>query len=73
MPNVIDLINKTDYDAKISDIESKCCTASDCNKFKNNLLDEKIKSKKVLNESRTSKFINNYDLDKKMLPLAKKA
>ena len=41
IPDVSNLIKKTDYDAKISDIESKNFTTSDRNKFTNNVLDAK--------------------------------
>ena len=33
MPNVSDLVNKPDYDAKISEMENKYFTTSDYNKF----------------------------------------
>ena len=44
--NVNDLVKKVDYNEKIKDIESKYLTASDYNKFSNNILDAKITKKK---------------------------
>ena len=40
VPNVSDLVKKAEYNAKISDVEIKCYTASDYNKFTSNTLDE---------------------------------
>ena len=51
MLNVSELVKETNYDAKILHIESKCFSTSDCNKFANNILDTKIKNKKLINES----------------------
>ena len=36
---------RTDYDAKITDIEGKYFTTADCNKFMNDIMDAKIKQK----------------------------
>ena len=41
--NVGGLVKKTDYDAKIKDIERKYFTTADYNKFTNGKLDVKIK------------------------------
>ena len=38
-----DLVKKTDYDLKISDIEDKYFTISDYNKFTNEIVDAKMK------------------------------
>ena len=46
-----DLVNKTNYDAKISDTEAKYFTTSDYNKFMNEMLDKKIKEKKLVDKS----------------------
>ena len=43
IPDVNDLVNKKDDDAKISGIEGKYFTTSDYNKFTSNILDAKIK------------------------------
>ena len=40
---VSDLVKKTDYDLKISDIEDKYFTISDYNKFTNEIVDAKMK------------------------------
>ena len=39
IPSVGNLVKKTDYDAKIKDIEEKYLTAADCNKFTIKLLE----------------------------------
>ena len=62
---------KTDYDAKISDIEAKYFTTSDYNKFTNKILDKKIKE--LVEKSDILGFIDNCDLDKKIGTLAAKA
>ena len=63
--SITGLVKKTVYNTKISDIEFKYLITSDYNKFMSNILDTKIKEKKLVNESNTSIFINNSDLDKK--------
>ena len=40
--NVINLINKINYDAKISDIENKYITTADYNKFTKNVNAERV-------------------------------
>ena len=47
-------------------------TSFDYNKFTNNILDAKIK-KNLVNETNTSGFINNSDLDKKIATINEKA
>ena len=39
-------MNKTDYDAKILEIEEKYFTTADYNKFTSDILDAKMKKKK---------------------------
>ena len=41
-PNVINLLTRINYDAKISEIDSKYFTTADYNKFTSQTLDEKI-------------------------------
>ena len=41
-PNVINLLKRINYDAKISEIYSKYFTTADYNKFTSQTLDEKI-------------------------------
>ena len=45
---VSDLVKKTDYDLKISDIEDKYFTISDYNKFTNEIVDAKMKKQKIV-------------------------
>ena len=45
IPNVSTLIKKTDYDAKISDIEEKYFTTSECHKLTNHIVDARITKK----------------------------
>ena len=42
IPSVTDLVKKTDYDAKISEIENKYFTTSDYNKLTNAILNANI-------------------------------
>ena len=39
--DVSELVKKTDYDAKIKDIEGKCFTSADYHRFRSDILDEK--------------------------------
>ena len=66
-------MKKADINAKILDNEWKYFTTSDYNKFTNDILDEKIKNKEIVNESGVSRFTNNSDLDKKIATLTTKA
>ena len=68
IPNASDLVKKTDYDAKILDIESKYY-----NKFTNEIIIAKIKGKELVDKYDISRFIDNSDLGKKIATLAKKA
>ena len=43
IPNVIDLVKKTNLDEKLSDIETKYFTTSDYNKFEGEIFNAKIK------------------------------
>ena len=45
IPIVNGLVKKTDYDAKIKNIEGKYLTTVDYNKFTSDILDVKIKQK----------------------------
>ena len=58
---------------KISDIEKKYYTIFGYNNFTHDILDAKIKAKKLVNKFNTSWFINNTDLDEKIKTLATKA
>ena len=48
IPDVSGLVKKTDYDAKISDIEKKYFTTSDYKKLTKEILDAIIKEKKLV-------------------------
>ena len=58
IPKVGDLVKKTNYDAKISDMEAKYFTTSDIKKFKNEILDKKVKEKELVDKSDIYRFIN---------------
>ena len=49
--NVSDLVKKADYYAEIKDVKEKVFTASDYDKFMNNILDVEITGKRLVNES----------------------
>ena len=63
IPNVNDLAKKANYDRKISEMEDKCFSTSEYNKFTNNILDTKVTQKKLINES---------DLNEKIITFATK-
>ena len=70
------LVNKTDYDAKILEIEEKYFTTADYNKFTSDILDAKMKKKKkkeLENTLHISNVIINSFLNTKLAPLATKA
>ena len=46
IPDLSGLVRKTDYDAKISEIEGKYFTTSSYNKLTSNIVDVKIKLKR---------------------------
>ena len=58
---------------KLSVIETKYFTASDYNKFTDEILNAKIKEKGLVDKSDISGFIDNSGLDKKIAILAIKA
>ena len=64
IPNVNNIVNKADYDTKVSDIENKYITTDDYNKFTKDIVANNIKSKELVGKSNTAGFINNADLDK---------
>ena len=65
IPDVSNVVKKTDYDAKILDIESKYITTADYNKFTKDIVANDIKSKRLVDVSDIAGFINNVNLDKK--------
>ena len=70
---VSDLVKKTDYNAKISEIEGKYMPTSDYNEFTSDILDARIKIKELVNISDISNLVKNSDLNTKLSPLATKA
>ena len=56
----------------MSDIENKSFTKSDYNKFRQNILDVKVKEKELMDKSTLPGYINNADLNKKVSTLAMK-
>ena len=66
-------MKKTDYNAKILDIEYRYFTTADYNKFTSQTLDAKIKQEELFDKSAIAGFTNNADLNKKVETLARKA
>ena len=68
IPDVSNLVRKTNYDAKIKEIECNTFLTSDYHKFTNqkNWIDNKIEEKELLKKSKIYGFIGNSDLDKKI-------
>ena len=63
IPDVSGLVRKTDYDVKILDIEKKF-TTFDYNTFTKEILDAKIKEKKLVDVFDISNLVKNSDLNK---------
>ena len=57
IPDVSGLTKKTGYDGTILDIEKKYLTASNYNKFTKEILDTKIKEKKLTDQSDISNLL----------------
>ena len=51
----------------MSDIERKYFSMSDYNKFTRDILDAKIKEQELVDKSAITGFINNADLNKKVV------
>ena len=73
IPQATDLRKKTDYDAKIIDIEKKYFTTAGYNKFTSETFDANIKQKELVNNSDMSNIIKNSNLNIKLSTLATKA
>ena len=69
IPNVSDLVKKSDYDAMIKDIENKF---GNYNKLMNNILCVKIIAKKLVNESGLNEKIRPLATKEKTKKLAKR-
>ena len=72
IPDVGNLVKKTDYDTKLLDIESKSFTLAAYNKFTSQTLDAKTNQKGLLDKCAIAEFINNADLDKKSSDISNK-
>ena len=59
--SVSGLVKKTDYDAKIKDIERKYFSTTDYDKFTSDILDVKIKQKELVNISDINKKLININ------------
>ena len=68
----IKVVKKTDYYAK-KDIERKYFTTIDYYKFASDIIDGRIKLKKLVNESNISDHVKISNLNKSLESLAKKA
>ena len=71
--DVSGLVKKTDYVAKIKEIERKYFTTADYNRFTSETLDAKIKQKELVNKSDISNLMSNTDLNTKFTTLTIKA
>ena len=71
--NVSDLVKKTKYDAKVSEIYIKYFNRSDYDNFTTDILNTKIKQKELVDESDISRFKYKFDLEKKIRTLGAKA
>ena len=66
------LVKRTDYNAKILDIEAKYFSSSDYNQFKGEILDANIKEKGLFGKFDIYWFKNKSDFDKKIATLVMK-
>ena len=60
IPSVRNLVKKTDYNSKITEIENKCITTAEYNKFIKDIVDNSIEMKNL---------ITNSDFDAKLQEL----
>ena len=61
IPDVSGLVRKTDYDAKIKDIEGTYFSTVDYNRFASEIFDTKIKQKELDYKSDVSNLEKNSD------------
>ena len=64
--NVSGVVQKPDYDAKITGIKGKHFTTADYNRFTGDILDTKIRQKELGNKSDISNLIKYSDLSTKL-------
>ena len=70
IPNVSDLVKKADYVAERKDVKEECFTASDYNKFTNNILNVKVTVKKLLSESGSNEMVKTLAIKEEIKALA---
>ena len=70
--NISNLVKKTEYDWKISDIESKYFTTCGYNKLTNEIIDNKIHEKQLAKKSDFYGFTNNTNLGQALATIATK-
>ena len=73
IPHVSNLVKNTDYETKISDIETKYITTADYNKFTKDIVVNQMKSKNLVNGSDRSDFISGPELNEEVVKSATKA
>ena len=73
IPDVSGLTKKTGYDATILDIEKKYLTASNYNKFTKEILDTKIKEKKLTDQSDISNLVKKIRFKQKTCKISEKS
>ena len=74
VPDVSNLVKKTDYDSKILDIKSKYFITVHCNEFDGKIApNTKVKQKGLVDKSAIAGLINNAELDRKVTTLAAKS
>ena len=73
IPHVSNLVKNTDYETKISDIETKYITTADYNKFTKDIVVNQMKSKNLVNGSDRSDFISGPELNEEVVKSAAKA
>ena len=62
MPDVSNLVKKTDYNAKITETNNKYITTFDYNKFTKDIVDNSIKSKNLVTKTDLLQIILNICL-----------
>ena len=72
IPNVTGSVKKTDYNAKIKDVEGNYFTTADYNKFMSDILDAKIKQKELVNKFGIVAFVKKTHFHETLINLNKK-
>ena len=73
LSEVSDLFKKTGYNTKILDTETKSFTISDYNKFTSEILQTKIKEKRIVDKTSLSNLVKNFYLNTADTALSTKA